>query len=209
MFRRNPFDGFILPVPSRRIVAAFALCAVFLAGVVPGRAVFASEETDRDTLVALYRATNGDNWLNNDNWLTNAPIDTWYGVITDRMGRVIELSLSENNLSGSIPPELGKLTKLEWLDLADNRLQGPIPPELGNLTNLESLFLSNNRLRGPIPSELGKLSGLEGLSLWGNELRGLIPPELFNLTNLNFLFLGLGNQLSGCVPESWQSLDYK
>ena len=193
MLRPNLLVGFQLFVPQKPIVAAIALCAVFIAGVVPSGA-FASEETDRDALIALYRATDGDNWLSNDNWLTNAPIDTWYGVITDIRGRVIELNLSENDLSGSIPAELGKLTELEWLDLTDNglkgqippelgflinlealyldsnQLSGPIPPELGNLTNLLSLFLSNNRLEGPIPSELGKLSKLEGLALWGNEL---------------------------------------
>ena len=135
MLRLNLLVGFQLFVPQKPIVAAIALCAVFIAGVVPSGA-FASEETDRDALVAFYRATDGDNWYRNENWLTNAPIDTWYGVITDRMGRVIELSLSENDLSGSIPPVLGKLTELEWLDLADNRLLGPIPPELGNLTSL-------------------------------------------------------------------------
>ena len=231
MLRRKPLDGLILSVPIRRIVVSIALCAVALAGIVPGRA-FASEEADRDVLVALYRATGGNNWLRNDLWLSGEPIGTWYGVITDGEGRVIELSLSENELIGAIPPELGKLTELEWLDLADNLLIGPIPPELGNLTNLEALYLDSNLLSGPIPpelgnltnllslilsdnlligqipSELGKLRKLEGLSLWGNELRGLIPPELFTLSNLNFLFLGLGNQFTGCVPESWRSLDY-
>ena len=231
MLRRNLLDGFKLSVLNRRILVAFALCAVVLAGAIPGR-TFASEEADRDVLVALYRNTGGNNWLRNDLWLSGEPIGTWYGVITDGEGRVIELSLSENDLIGAIPPELGKLTELEWLDLADNLLSGPIPPELGNLTNLEalyldsnllsgpippelgnltnlsSLFLSNNLLIGQIPSELGRLSKLEGLSLWGNELRGLIPPELFTLSNLNFLFLGLGNQFTGCVPESWRSLDY-
>ena len=107
MLRLNLLVGFQLFVPQKPIVAAIALCAVFIAGVVPSGA-FASEETDRDALVAFYRATDGDNWYRNENWLTNAPIDTWYGVITDRMGRVIELSLSENDLSGSIPPVLGK-----------------------------------------------------------------------------------------------------
>ena len=38
---------------------------------------------DRDVLVALYLATDGDNWANNDNWLSDAPISTWYGVTTD------------------------------------------------------------------------------------------------------------------------------
>ena len=230
MLRRNPLDIFFLSFLNRRIIAAFALCAVCLAGAVPSGA-YASEETDRDALVALYQATDGDNWNRNENWLTDAPLNTWHGIITDIGGRVWHLDLAENGLSGTIPPKLGRLTELEWLDLSDNRLSGPIPPELGNLVNLESmylasnhlsgpippelgnlsnlraLFLSNNRLKGTIPSELGNLRMLEGLSLWGNELGGPIPLELSNLANLRFLLLGSDNLLTGCVPESWRNVE--
>ena len=86
--------------------------------------------SDRDVLVALYEATDGDNWLEIDNWLSNRPIGDWYGVIADDSGRVIKLNLSENELSGSIPPELGNLSKLEWLVLSQNSLNGTIPSEL-------------------------------------------------------------------------------
>ncbi len=39
-------------------------------------------------LVALYESTDGPNWVNNENWLTDAPLGEWYGVDTDRDGRV-------------------------------------------------------------------------------------------------------------------------
>ncbi|NJP07719.1 MAG: hypothetical protein HC837_19925 [Chloroflexaceae bacterium] len=64
------------------------------------------------------------------------------------------LLLSSNNLSGSIPPELGNLTNLRELDLSYSDLSGSIPPELGNLTNLWMLDLSHNYLSGDIPREL-------------------------------------------------------
>ena len=57
-------------------------------------------------------AADGDKWTNNDNWLSDAPIGTWYGVTADESGRVIKLDLWYNNLSGTIPPELGNLTAL-------------------------------------------------------------------------------------------------
>ena len=63
----------------------------------------AAASRDRDVLVALYWATDGDNWRNSDNWLTEAPISMWHGVTTDKNGRVIELDLWGNNLSGTIP----------------------------------------------------------------------------------------------------------
>ncbi len=200
MLRRTVSEKRIYPAPRRLMAAAVMLWAALMASVVHGETTYAAEETDRDALVALYHATDGDNWYRNDNWLTDAPLDTWYGVTTDRRGEVIKLELSENGLKGSIPSELGRLTGLEWLDLSENELSGGIPPELGNLTNLTGLSLWSNRLNGGIPSELGNLTNLTGLSLGGNRLSGGIPPELGNLTDLTGLSLW-GNRLSGKIPS--------
>ena len=65
----------------------------------------------REALTALYNATNGDNWTNSDVWLTDTPIETWRGVSVDDYG-YITLFLSDNNLSGEIPPEIANLTNL-------------------------------------------------------------------------------------------------
>ena len=160
--------------------------------------------TDEDALIALYRGTDGDYWIDNSNWLSYAPLNTWYGVTTDEDGRVIRLDLRENGLWGTIPSELGNLTKLQGLSLADNQLDGTIPSELGNLINLEWLTLDSNQLCGTIPPELGNLINLEVLYLDSNQLQGTVPPELNNLTNLSEWGLS-GNQLSGCVPSAWWS----
>ena len=158
-------------------------------------------ETDREALVALYSATGGPNWIRDNNWLSDVPISEWEGVATDANGRVTELDLEGNELSGEIPPEFGNLANLIGLDLDGNQLSGEIPPELGNLANLEFLGLDGNELSGEIPPELGNLANLEFLGLDGNELSGEIPPEFGNLSNLTGgLYLG-GNQLSGCVPN--------
>ena len=160
---------------------------------------------DRDTLVALYNATDGENWTNNHNWLSNAPLAQWYGVTTDSGDRVTVLGLRYNQLSGEIPPELGNLSNLTNLDLELNQLSGEIPPELGNLSNLKYLYLGNNQLRGEIPPELGNLSDLEWLTIDLNQLSGEIPAQLSNLSNLMYLNLS-SNQLSGEIPAELGNL---
>ena len=168
-------------------------------------AVVLGPSTDRAALVALYNATNGANWTRKANWLSDEPLGEWHGVTTDDDGRVTEVRLSENNLAGSIPSELGRLSSLTILHLADNQLIGQIPEELGSVANLEELVLGGNQLSGEIPSELGNLSNLTGLYLWGNELSGQIPEELGNLANLERVFLD-GNQLMGEIPSELGSL---
>ena len=163
------------------------------------------DEGDRAALVALYQATNGDNWTNNTNWLSAKPIGEWHGVTTDANGRVTTLALINNQLSGSIPAALGNLSNLTTLRLSQNQLSGAIPAELGNLANLEVLWLHSNQLSGMIPSALGNLANLTTLVLRGNQLSGRIPAELANLSNLTTLFLS-GNQLSGCVPDGLQGV---
>ena len=174
--------------------------------VVPAAADgLATTASDRAALVALYEATGGSNWTKNDNWLTDAPLWQWHGVYTDASGRVDALWLSDNGLTGEIPPELGNLADLRGLELYSNDLTGEIPSELGNLASLEGLLLNANALTGEIPPELGNLANLGSLSLNANALTGEIPPELGNLANLGSLELN-ANALTGEIPPELGNL---
>ena len=155
---------------------------------------------DRAALVALYNATNGDNWTDKENWLSDEPLGEWQGVTTDDDGRVTQIRLWENNLIGSIPADLGNLTSLNLLALHINQLNGSIPMELGNLSNLTELALWENQLSGEIPSELGNLTNLSLLTQSNNQLSGEIPAELGDLSNLTELYLN-ANQLTGEIPS--------
>jgi len=160
-------------------------------------AMAAVSESDSMLLVNFYNATGGPEWTNNTNWLA-APINTWYGVTVEN-DMVTELRMKKNNLSGNIPPELGQLTSLQYLELDTNRLTGSIPTELGNLTELEYLYLSGNRLTGTIPVELLQLTNLILLYLSDNQLIGTIPDGIEQLSGLRWLNLG-HNQFSGSIP---------
>jgi len=158
-----------------------------------------------DALVALYNSTNGAGWSNQADWLQTDTPCSWHGVGCDNGTNVTSLYFQNNQLSGSIPTQLGNLTKLTFLDLYYNHLTGSIPTQLGNLTKLTTLYLPGNQLTGSIPSELGNLKNLTFLALYDNELTGSIPPELGNLTNLQYLDLYV-NQLSGSIPAELGNL---
>ena len=119
-------------------------------------------------------------------------------MATDAEGRVIELLLDRNGLTGAIPPELVRLTRLRSLSLAGNQLTGSIPPEIGRLARLEVLEVSYNRLTGSIPPEIGRLVRLRVFGANGNDFSpGPLPLAMTNLDNLESLGLA-GTSL--CAP---------
>ena len=162
--------------------------------------------SDRLALTALYNATNGSNWTNNTNWLSELPMGQWHGVTTDENGRVTELRLTQNNLEGPIPTELGNLEKLETLSFWINKLSGVIPRELGKLSNLGTLWLATNNLSGTIPEELGRLVKMWQMSFASNPgLSGTLPLTFTNLTALNYLYLSGTGMCAPMNPdmEAW------
>ena len=150
----------------------------------------------RSALKALYDATGGDDWAQSDNWLSDRPLEDWYGISTNADGYVDSIYLAGNELSGSIPAELGELDSLKYLHLGDVRsiidagsnYLSSIPAELGSLGNLKYLDLSRNSRLSSIPAELGNLGSLVWLDLTGTGLTS-IPAELGNLANLERLYL--------------------
>ena len=204
------WDEYDEELTRQKLSADFPEIFSFLAEIYEGWAVGSYlipyvGSPDRDTLTTFYNSTGGPNWANSENWLSEAPIRYWHGVQADWNGRVTWLDISENGLTGELPPELGNLANLWRLDLRDNQLSGEIPPELGNLTKLVELNLADNRLSGKIPPKLGNLTKLVELGLADNRLSGKIPPELGNLTNLERMILWK-NQLSGELPPELGNL---
>ncbi|MEN2665784.1 leucine-rich repeat domain-containing protein [Listeria aquatica] len=116
-----------------------------------------------------------------------------------------KLDLSKLGLTGNIPTEVSRLSKLTYLNLNGNSWSGTLPSFLGDLTNLEQLRIENTPLTGSIPKELGNLAKLKQLRLANNQLSGSIPKELGNLSNLTMLFAAM-NKLSGSIPAELGNL---
>ena len=168
-----------------------------------------AHEGDSLSLVAFYNSTGGPNtWTNRRGWL-QAPVSDWHGISLDSSGRVIVIELDDNELSGTLPSEIGQLAHLEHLDIGSdwppgfsdryNRVADPIPGELELLTKLKTLDLSSNQFIDPIPDILLSLSDLQTLDLSDNVFYGGLPPWLGSLTSLHTLDLAW-NSLSGTIP---------
>lgn len=163
------------------------------------------DHPDYNALIALYNATNGNNWTNS--WDINTPINSWYGLTFNTNNRVSVINLNENNVTGNLPPEIGNLSELQLLKLYNNDFQGVIPIEIEKLTNLRELELDNNNFTGQIPTQISNLVELETLWLNNNNLSGEIPNEIWNLTNIKNLYLG-NNELvlTNGIPEEIKKL---
>ena len=75
--------------------------------------------------------------------------------------------LDNNDLSGSIPTQLGQLVDMtKCFYLHENELSSSIPTQLGQLINMEQFFLlKENNLCSEVPTEVQALSS--GVTHWG------------------------------------------
>ncbi|KAI4365487.1 hypothetical protein MLD38_021468 [Melastoma candidum] len=152
--------------------------------------------------------------------------------LADACTGLVELDLSWNNFSGSIPSYLRSCSVLESIDVSNNNFSGELPATVlsqmsrlkklnlgfndfqgkledswSSMSNLETLDLSSNGLSGMIPSGLcnSSLSSLKELFLQSNMFVGSIPPSLSNCSQLVSLDLSF-NYLTGEIPSSLGSL---
>ncbi len=156
----------------------FCITLFYYCSSLPAIAQVSPEE--RAALVSFYHGTNGSKWYSSQNWLEGDPCeDEWKGIFcNDAKNKVTGISLIQNNLSGSLPKEIGILSNLTLLQLTGNRIGGIIPKEIGRLGSLKIIDLVFNRLIGSIPDELWRLPALSEVYLGGNGLSGSIPYEI-------------------------------
>ncbi|KAK9180457.1 hypothetical protein WN943_029666 [Citrus x changshan-huyou] len=130
------------------------------------------------------------------------------GEISFNWGNFSKLStfiVSMNNISGSIPPDIGNSPKLQVLDLSSNHIVGKIPVQLEMLSSLNKLILNLNQLSGGVPLEFGSLTKLQYLDLSANKLSSSIPKSIGNLLKLHYLNLS-NNQFSHKIPTEFEKL---
>lgn len=86
------------------------------------------------------------------------------------MPNLVQLDLSSNSLTGSIPGDIGELKSLSGtLNLSFNHLSGEIPKSLGDLPMTVSFDLRNNNFSGEIP-QIGSFSNQGPTAFLNNPL---------------------------------------
>ncbi|MDX1583321.1 MAG: hypothetical protein R3338_06935, partial [Thermoanaerobaculia bacterium] len=187
---------------------ARGILALLVVLVMPATSLQAAiSPEERDALVSLYESTGGDEWLDRDGWL-GAPGSEcgWSGIVCNEgEDSVLRAALVENHLSGPLPEEIGNLSNLVELDLSGNQITGTIPVSIGSMIDLKILRLRDNDLRLPLPDSLFTLSTLEILDLSGNRLEGTVPGKVGSLGGLRSLDISY-NAFRGEVPSELAAL---
>ncbi|BAT88210.1 hypothetical protein LR48_Vigan09g139400 [Vigna angularis] len=149
---------------------------------------------------------------NLSNWKHGDPCTSkWKGVLCfnetqeDGYLHVEELQLLSLQLSGTLAPELGKLTYMKRLNFMWNNISGSIPKEVGNIKSLELLLLNGNNLTGPLPEEIGYLPNLDRIQIDQNHISGSLPTSFANLNKTKHFHMN-NNSLSGQIPPELSRL---
>lgn len=109
------------------------------------------------------------------NHLRRLPVSLW------SLKTLTTLDLSNNELEGILPKELGNLNRLRELGLEGNKLT-QLPETIQELVYLEVLRVESNRLMA-LPSTIGRLKNLKTLSAHSNQIAEL-PMSFRSLTRL-------------------------
>lgn len=190
-------------------------------------------DSEINILQAIYKGTNGSEWLKDTHWNNiSQPICSWYGVTCEGGKKdnhtVTELDFTGNNLKGTILSSVFELSSLQHLNLKDNHVFMTFDKidqaekleklylsniDIGNVDGigkapaLKELHLTNNDFTGPFPDDIFDLSAtLESLYIAYNSFSGPLSPKLGTMKKLKE-FYAYGNDFTGKIPTEIAKLD--
>lgn len=190
------------------------------------------KEREREALIAIWRALNGENWTyeywQSGPWSEDNPIENWSGLEFTAQGtlKTLELGIQgigelpdvfdafqdlkrlkiEASVSGAFPTSIGSLNNLEELIITNADYSCSIPEAIYCLKKLKKLSLTHCGFTGSISTKIGQLSQLQILDLSYNYLTGIIPDAICDLADLVYLDL-CTNLLTGELPSNIGNLN--
>ena len=132
-------------------------------------------QTVRDALIALYEATDGDNWTNNEGWCSDLPLSKWYGIA------------GEFSYTDDTETELNGISRIS-VNLNDNNLNGEIPGDLADIPVTLELNLTYNENITSISEHLAESQTLQGLYIANTGITSL-PENIFSMPQLEHLYI--------------------
>lgn len=101
-----------------------------------------SVEGDKAALIKIYEDFDGENWKDNTNWNTDTDLSEWEGISTNSAGRVTEINLYYNDLSGDAM-DLTAFDELTFLDISNCAVNSI---DISNCTKLEMLGIPRTNI---------------------------------------------------------------
>ena len=115
--------------------------------------------------------------------------------------RLDYFDVSNNLLTGRIPPSLFEIPTIRLVYMSNCSLSGTIPRSYSDPPLLRDLYLDGNEISGPVPSfSAGKLTNLNEFLLHRTKITGSMPESVCNLRE-NFILDDLWADCGGSSPE--------
>ncbi|KAL3688637.1 hypothetical protein R1sor_014946 [Riccia sorocarpa] len=138
-------------------------------------------------------------------------------TLTD-LTELVTLRVISVFFNSPLPDKFGNLKKLETLEFAFNNLSGSIPPSIGKAKKLTRLSINVNMPQGfdqkfeggPIPVSYCDLKQLEYVSLTSSRLTGQIPDCICNwkkLISLELSVNALESEIPNCIGDTFKELE--
>ncbi|KAK4492741.1 hypothetical protein RD792_000060 [Penstemon davidsonii] len=125
----------------------------------------------------------------------------WWGILSQSLPNLRNLSLQNCDLSGSLNTTLTQLQSLSVLRLDSNNLSTIVPDFFANFRNLTVLTLSSCYLQGSFPETIFQVPSLQYLDLSYNTLlKGKIPEFTFRGSFRTIILTS--SSFSGSLPNS-------
>nr|VDD35060.1 unnamed protein product [Brassica oleracea] len=173
------------------------LCLLCLLLSLVNFAASQDDATIMQSLKSTLHLTPGVDWSNPD------PCK-WPSVQCDGSNRVTRIQLKQKGISGTLPPDLQKLSELIVLELFSNKISGPVP-DLSGLTHLQRLNLHDNLFDSTPANLFSGMNSLQEVYLDNNPFASWeIPETIKEATSLKNLSL-VNCNLAGSIPDFFSS----
>jgi hypothetical protein len=129
----------------------------------------------RFAYLALVFSTGTEGAFGFANRFASASECSWQGITCNSNRVVTGLDLSDQNLQGTIPPDVGLWTSLTSFSVHSNQLVGSLPSTIGAWTGLTYFMAINNQLTGNVPKEVTNWLSIKNAYFTGNNLQGTMP----------------------------------